>query len=496
MIKFIGREISVPLAHIFNLSLSSGEFPVKLKQCRVIPIFKAGNHLECDNYRPISLLSSISKVLEKIVAEKLLFHLTSNDLIYTHQYGFMPKKSTEQNLMHILNYVTSALNDGMYCIGVFLDLKKAFDVCSHSILLAKLKRMGICDTALKWFKNYLSGRSQRVNIGDELSDPLDINISVMQGSILGPILFLCYINDFWTATNLFSVLFADDTTCLSKGKSLRELTVFVNTELKKIANWFRANKMAVNTAKTKFIIFRTRGKIINPDDCQLVFNSNEIGLQENPALIYPIERIHNEGNTKSFKLLGVTFDEYLSFDEHINNLCAKISKSLFCINRVKNFVNEQTRKTLYFAMIHSHLVYCMSIYSCATQTSLNKLIVKQKEAVRIICNAGYRDHTAPLFTQLRILPIDKLIKYSALKFMHSFAHNLLPISFDRMWTTNSERFPDRILRNANQLFIPAHNFATLKRMPLFNFPSIWNSEGPAKNNPIQHQYLRHLKKVL
>ncbi len=174
----------------------------------------------------------MSKVLEKIVAEKLLFHLTSNDLIYTHQYGFLPKKSTEQNLMHILNYVTSALNDGMYCIGVFLDLKKAFDVCSHTILLAKLKRMGICDTALTWFKNYLSGRSQRVNIGDELSDPLDINISVMQGSILGPILFLCYINDFWTATNLFSVLFADDTTCLSKGKNLSELTAFVNIELK------------------------------------------------------------------------------------------------------------------------------------------------------------------------------------------------------------------------------------------------------------------------
>ncbi len=100
----------------------------------------------------------------------------------------------------------------------------------------------------------------------------------------------------------------------------------------------------------------------------------------------------------------------------------------------------------------------MSIYSCATQTCLNKLIVKQKEAVRIICNAGYRDHTAPLFTQLRILPIDKLIKYNALKFMHSFARNLLPISFARMWTTNSERFPDRDLRNANQLFIPAHNF--------------------------------------
>jgi hypothetical protein len=175
--------------------------------------------------------------------------------------------------MYILDYITSALNDGMYCIGVFLDLRKAFDVCSHSILLKKLKRMGINDTALDWFSNYLSGRTQKVDIDGTFSDSKEINISVIQGSILGPILFLCYINDFWTATSLFSALFADDTTCLGKGKNLSELTAFVNQELQKIANWFRSNKMAVNTAKTKFIVFRTRGKPINPRDCRLRGNS-------------------------------------------------------------------------------------------------------------------------------------------------------------------------------------------------------------------------------
>jgi hypothetical protein len=138
------------LAHIFNLSLSTGQFSSSLKQCRVIPIFKSGDSLDCDNYRPISLLSSISKVLEKIVAEKLVLHLNSNDLLYQHQYGFMSKKSTEHNLMQIIDYITTALNDGMYCIGVFLDLKKAFDMSLHSILLAKLSKMGIVGTALAW----------------------------------------------------------------------------------------------------------------------------------------------------------------------------------------------------------------------------------------------------------------------------------------------------------------------------------------------------------
>ncbi len=134
MIKTISNEISIPLAHIFNLSLSQGVFPEKLKNCRVIPIFKAGDQLDVDNYRPISLLSSISKILEKIVADKLIYHLLSNDLIYQHQYGFLPKRATEHNLLHIVNFITSALNEGKYCMGVFLDLRKAFDVCSHEIL--------------------------------------------------------------------------------------------------------------------------------------------------------------------------------------------------------------------------------------------------------------------------------------------------------------------------------------------------------------------------
>jgi hypothetical protein len=251
MIKFIGEEISIPLAHIFNISLREGVFPEKLKLCRVIPIFKSGNPLECDNFRPISLLSSISKVLEKIVAEKLIAHLLDNDLVYVHQYGFLPNRSTEHNLLQIINYISNALNEGDFCIGVFLDLKKAFDVCSHEILLKKLRKMGIRGNAYKWFENYLSGRSQFVDINGSKSDPLDINISVIQGSILGPIIFLCYINDFYAATTLFSVLFADDTTGLGKGKNLRDLTTYVNGELQKISNWFRANKMAINTSKTK-----------------------------------------------------------------------------------------------------------------------------------------------------------------------------------------------------------------------------------------------------
>jgi hypothetical protein len=214
-------EISVPLAHIFKLSLENGVFPEKLKSSRVVPIFKAGDARSCDNYRPISLVSSLSKILEKIVAVRLTNHLQLNNLLYTHQYGFQRNMSTEHNLVQVVNFISKAINNGKYCIGIFLDLKKAFDVCSHDILLKKLVKFGIEGNALNWFKSYLSNRCQKVDINGKFSSEALINISVMQGTILGPILFLCYINDIYTATGLFTCLFADDTSGLAENENLK-----------------------------------------------------------------------------------------------------------------------------------------------------------------------------------------------------------------------------------------------------------------------------------
>jgi hypothetical protein len=354
----------------------------------------------------------------------------------------------------------------MYCIGIFLDLKKAFDVCSHEILLKKLKKMGIQGKTFEWFSSYLSDRAQCVDINGTFSDFLSLDISVIQGSTLGPILFLCYINDFWNASTLFSVLFADDTTSLAKGKVLSDLVEYVNSELQKIAQWYRVNKMAVNTSKTKFIIFRTHGKFIDPDQCRIVFNSNVIGQEVNIELIKPIDRVHNEGAEKSFKLLGVYLDEYLSFNAHVSQLCAKISKSLFCLNRLKNIVTSEALRTLYFAMIHSNIAYCINVYGCANDSTLKPLILKQKQAIRVVSNAGYRDHTAPLFAKHKILPVNELIYFCKVKFMHSYMFGRLPPSFFETWQTNRERNVARELRNADDLYVLPHRIELFKTMPL------------------------------
>jgi retron-type reverse transcriptase len=261
MIKDVKFEIATPLVHIFNLSLNDGVFPENLKCSRTVPIFKAGSPLLCDNYRPISLLSVISKVLEKYVANKLTSHLADNNLLYEHQYGFQKGKSTVHNLLVLTNFVAKEINDKKFVVGLFLDLKKAFDVVNHSILLKKLKKFGIKGKTLEWFRSYLSNRSQKVEINGVLSEEGYLELSVLQGSILGPILFLCFINDIYNATLLFTLLFADDTAALDSDQDLPSLVNRVNIELNKLANWFRANKMAVNISKTKYIIFRPRGTL-------------------------------------------------------------------------------------------------------------------------------------------------------------------------------------------------------------------------------------------
>ncbi len=265
LLKFIITPLSTPLAHIFSLSLKTGVFPEKLKVSRVVPIFKTGDKKICNNYRPISLVSTISKIIEKIVAIRLVNHLEINKLITDAQFGFQRRLSPEQNIIHLTNFVTEALNENKFCIGIFLDLQKAFDVVPHEILLKKLHNLGIRDTPLKWFKSYLQNRSQYVEINGKKSSKRSINISVMQGSVLGPLLFLCFINDLTNASSLLRLLlFADDTCALDKDHNLKDLILRCNIELQKIANWFLINKILLNISKCKFILFHKQEKNLTP----------------------------------------------------------------------------------------------------------------------------------------------------------------------------------------------------------------------------------------
>jgi hypothetical protein len=376
LLKLLSTELSWPLAHIFGLSLRTGVFPKKLKYSRTVPIYKSGNHELCDNYRPIALLSTLSKILEKMVSVQLVNHLDRNNIIYQHQYGFQRNKSTEHSLIHSLNYISSALNDNKYCLGVFFDLKKAFDVCSHEILLMKLSKMGINGTALDWFRSYLSEREQVVDINGNLSNRRRIRISILQGSILGPILFLCYINDLHRVTSLLTFMFADDTFCLESDTNLNNLISTVNSEINKMAVWFSANKLAVNIGKTKYMIFRMRGKKIDDNLPPLLYDANELNMPVDVNLISTLERYHDNHPLKegrAYKLLGIFLDEHLSFNSHTDHIVSKLTRSLYCIKQAKNIIPQTGMRALYFALIHSHLTYCSSLMTITSAKNINKI---------------------------------------------------------------------------------------------------------------------------
>ena len=220
-----------------------------------------------------------------------------------------------------------------------------------------------------------------------------INISVLQGSILGPLLFLCFINDMNKSNSLNNFHFADDTTALCKGRNLSELSLYVKKEVQRLGVWLRAKKLAINASKTKVMIFHPKGKII--EDVNFVFNNND---PDDPSLIYPIERIHNFSKPHpAYKILGVFLDENLTFDYHICKLTKTISKSLYSLKCAKNLLSSNALKSLYYGLIHPHFLYCLPIFSCNSQKNLKLLALLQKRCIPIISKAKFNAHTEKLF---------------------------------------------------------------------------------------------------
>ena len=461
-----------PIFHIFDLSFKNGVVPAQFKIAKVIPIHKAGDKSSMDNYRPISLLSAFSKILEKIVAIRLLTFLNTNEILSKWQFGFRAGHSTSHPMVHFLNKITDSLNDKKHTVAIFCDLKKAFDTCNHDILFKKLKKYGIEGSELNWFKSYLSERKQFVSIGPSSSSLLDISLGVPQGSILGPLLFILYINDLPLSTKFLSLLFADDTTLLYSHDDLTVLLETVNKEFKKVCEFFRSNRLVLHPDKTKFIIF-SRSSITQ--DFVILCDNNNPGqtLKEN---ISPICRVTTNDDMPAVKFLGVFFDPNLNFKHHITSLKNKLSKALYALRTVKNTLNKKSLLLIYNSIFHCHLLYAIQIWSCSKSGPINELFKLQKKAIRIISGSSYNSHTEPLFKKLEVLPLPDLITFNKIQFMQRFKQKFLPASFDDTWVLNAVRNigeNDIQLRNRDQIRPVHSNLASLDAFPLFNFPKIW-----------------------
>ena len=422
--------ISQPLSVLLNKSLEYGIYPTKLKLAKVIPIYKNDDPSDPSNYRPISLLSVFNRIFEKIMYYRLKSFLEKKNIFNDSQYGFREKRSTEHAILDIINQIENNMDNKMYSCGIFIDLKKAFDTVDHLILLQKLDHYGVRGVTNNWFASYLLGRQQTTQIGAKnISKKKVILSGVPQGSVLGPLLFLVYINDISNSSDqLKFYLFADDTNLLYADKNLRELEIKVNTELSKIFDWLVANKLSLNIKKFNFVIFRPRQKILNYQVNLKVFDHHTNSY-------ISLER------KKFIKYLGVLIDENLSWSYHIAHVASKISKSIGIISRIRHFVPLSTLHHIYRSLIQPYLMYGIVAWCNTAKVHRTKLLTLQKRALRLMYFADYKSHAIPFFISSRLLPLDMLYFKSVAVIMHDVSNNLTPPNIFNLFTHQADIHP-------------------------------------------------------
>ena len=426
-VKYVANELLEPLIHICNISLSLGEFPDEMKLARVVPIHKKGKKDQFNNYRPISVLPVFSKLLERLMYNRIVEFIDKFSLLHDNQFGFRKSRSTSMALNVLVDKYHQALQDKKYMVGLFVDLSRAFDTLSHDILIEKLSKYGIRGTALDWIRSYLSNRKQFVSYGSKKSDVGNIEIGVPQGSILGPLLFLLYINDLCNVSKRVSFIqFADDTSIYCTGSSLENVCSTIEAEMALICDWLNNNKLSLNVSKTNYMIMTPSYREVN-DDLTIKVNGETI------------ERVSET------KFLGVILDRRLTFKSHIDYIANKIAKCVGLLSKAKHILSTDSLRTLYVAIVQPYLSYCIEIWGHTYESYSKKLFLLQKRIVRTITFSKYDDHSLPLFKSLRILPYKEQYEYTVASLVFKSLTKKLPYPFENYFIPNmSQRTSDSL----------------------------------------------------
>ena len=437
ILQLINHLICDTLCKIFNMCITSGKHPDKLKLAHALPIFKKGSRLLVSNYRPISLLSNLNKILEKIMHKRIYAFLEKYEILYELQFGFRAGYSTTHALVHMTEAIRSALDSGFVTCGIFVDFQKAFDTVNHDILLKKLEHYGFRGVVNNWFRSYLTDRKQKVVINGFESESKNLAHGVPQGSVLGPILFLIYINDLHKCIRHSTTYhFADDTNLLHISNDYKTLQRKVNYDLFSLHKWLTANKISLNEGKTELIYFRKSG-------------------------IAPTLKIKLHGKTliptKFVKYLGIYLDEFLSGETQCFELIKKLNRANGMLAKARHYVPDLELKNIYHAIFSSHIHYGSQVWTPKLVSVTDKISRLQKAAMRIMSFSEFRAHSEPLFKKLQILKFQDSISVYNCSFVYDFFHNNLPKSFSNTFLRINDLHQYETRRaTAGQLYIPSY----------------------------------------
>ncbi|CAH2094200.1 unnamed protein product [Euphydryas editha] len=402
------------ISYICNLSFSTGVFPIALKRSKICPIYKSGDRNCVDNYRPISILPTLSKIIERVINKRLIKYLETNNLLSTAQFGFRRNKSTSDAVQELIDFTVTNLDSKNKTIAIFLDLAKAFDTVSIKILLKKLECLGIRDLQLKLFESYLTERKQCVKIENFTSEDVPVYFGVPQGSILGPTLFIAYINDLCQLVlpNAKIITYADDTALLFSGKSWTEVFSNAQTGFDTVMNWLNENILTLNVAKTKYITFSLRNE--EPDITSHKLISHKCTDHNKFNCLCPnIER------TNAIKYLGIMIDSRLSFQQHIELLASRTRKLIYIFKNLRHVANKEIIKTVYLALGESILSYCISTWGGTTKTLLMKLERAQRAVLKVSLFLPFFHPTVDVYMRSTVLTVRQLYILHTVTKQHS-----------------------------------------------------------------------------
>ena len=460
--KQVIRPLSSIISSLFNYSISDGYFPSSLKVARIRPLHKGGDSKLKNHYRPISILSFISKVFEKLMYIRISCFLTDNDILCSHQFGFRSGLSTSDAIVEYLDCVYKSIDRNNVFFTLFLDFRRAFDTVNHDILLLKLFHYGVRGVAHEWFRSYLLDRNQYVEIDGAKSSYARMNLGVPQGAVLGPLLFLIYINDMYmSCKNLKFIHYADDTTAFISGPNHNDVIAIINEDLDRLYIWLQSNRLTLNANKSSFMIHGHFNGL----------NSINISIRN--------ERLTQ---TSTAKFLGITIDEKLNFREHIQNVICKVGRVSGLIWRIKGTVPRKILRLMYQSLAGSQLSYGILAWGGGNITEFKRLQAVQNRIIRNI----YGSSSPSMYQSNKILPLIEIFNFFASIKLYNEINCTNDHSYfnERVQNLQNNHSHDTRFVNNNNINVPFFTRARGHSSFLYKSIRFWNNLPPdIKNIP-------------